>query len=141
MVYAVQVQHRESRKLVTNGQSPLDFLAEAIAQFIYIKFYHRANHRGKYADGLYHSFIDSKVGHIPLPSVRNGSGPGLRVWVCVGTDPFANWWTGSSLHANHQFGYGLMDITQLDEFCGLPAGYSAGPSLDSNNALVFAVSL
>jgi len=32
---------------------------------MYIKFYHRANNRGKYADGSYTSLIDDKEGHIP----------------------------------------------------------------------------
>jgi len=69
VVYVVQIQPRESRKLLTNGQRPLHFLAEAIPGFIYIKFYHRANNRGKYADGLYNSLINDKDGHIPLPLI------------------------------------------------------------------------
>jgi hypothetical protein len=36
---------------------------------IYIRFYHRANNRGKYADGFYNSMIDNKDGHIPLPLI------------------------------------------------------------------------
>jgi len=42
---------------------------EAILRFIYIKFYHRANNRGKYADGFYNSMIDDKDGHIPSPLI------------------------------------------------------------------------
>jgi hypothetical protein len=69
VVYAVQMQRRESQKLLTNGQCPLYFLAEAIPCFIYIKFYHRANNRGKYADGFSNSMIDDKDGHIPSPLI------------------------------------------------------------------------
>jgi len=69
VVYAVQIQPRESRKLLTNGQRPLYLLAEAIAGFIYIKFYHRANNRGNYADGLYNSMNNDKNGHIPSPLI------------------------------------------------------------------------
>jgi len=36
---------------------------------IYIKFYHRANDRGKYADGCYNSMIDDKDSHIPSPLI------------------------------------------------------------------------
>jgi len=68
-VYAGQIQRRESRKLLTNGQRPLYFLSEAIPWFIYIKFYHRANNRGKYADGFYNSMINDKDGHIPSPLI------------------------------------------------------------------------
>jgi hypothetical protein len=38
-------------------------------RFIYIKFYHRANNRGKYANGFYNSMIDDKDGHIPSPLI------------------------------------------------------------------------
>ena len=69
MVYAAQIQRRESRKLLTNGQRPLYFLSEAIPWFIYIKFYHRANNNGKYADRFYNSMIDDKDGHIPVPLI------------------------------------------------------------------------
>jgi hypothetical protein len=69
VVYAVQIQCRESRKLLTNGQRPLYFLVEAIPRFIYIKFYHQANNRGKYADGFYNSMIDDKDSHIPSPLI------------------------------------------------------------------------
>jgi len=69
VVYAVQIQCRESRKLLTNGQCPLYFLAQAIPGFNYIKFYHRGNNRGKYADGFYNSMIDDKDRHIPSPLI------------------------------------------------------------------------
>jgi len=69
VVYAVQIQCRESGKLLTNGQCTLYFLAEAIPRCIYIKFYHQANNRGKYADVLYNSMIDNKDGHIPSPLI------------------------------------------------------------------------
>jgi hypothetical protein len=36
---------------------------------IYIKYYHRANDRGKYADGLYNSMINDRDGHIPSPLI------------------------------------------------------------------------
>jgi len=42
---------------------------EAIPRFIYIKFYHQANNRGKYADGFYNSTINDKDGHIPSPLI------------------------------------------------------------------------
>jgi len=38
-------------------------------RFIYIKFYHRANNRGKYADGFFNSMIDDKDGQIPSPLI------------------------------------------------------------------------
>jgi hypothetical protein len=38
-------------------------------RFVCIKFYHRANNRGKYADGFSHSMIDDKDGHIPSPLI------------------------------------------------------------------------
>jgi len=44
-------------------------MAEAILRFIYIKFYHRANNRGKYADGFHNSMIDDKDGHLPSPLI------------------------------------------------------------------------
>jgi hypothetical protein len=42
---------------------------DAIPRFIYIKFYRRANYRGKYADGFYNSMINEKDGHIPSPRI------------------------------------------------------------------------
>jgi len=69
VVYAVQIQRIECRKLLTNGQHPLDFLAEAIAGNIYIKFYHWANNCGQYADGFYNSMIEDKDGHKPSPLI------------------------------------------------------------------------
>ena len=68
-MYAVQTQRRECRKLLTNYQRPPYFLAEAITGCIYIEFYHRANNRGKYADGLCNSIIDDKDGQIPSPLI------------------------------------------------------------------------
>jgi hypothetical protein len=69
VVYVVQIELRESQKLLTNGQCPVHFLADAIPGFIYIKLYHQANHRGQYADGFYNSVIDVKDGHIPSPLI------------------------------------------------------------------------
>jgi len=63
------IQYRECRKLLTNSQGPLCFLAEAIPWFVYIKFYHRANNCGKYADGFHNSMIDDKDGHLPSPLI------------------------------------------------------------------------
>jgi len=48
-----------------NVYHPLDFMAEAFPRYIYIKFYHPAIIRVKYADGFYNSMNDSKYGHIP----------------------------------------------------------------------------
>jgi len=69
VVYAVQIQLRECRKLLTNGQRPLYFSAEAIPRFIYTKFSHRAKNHGKYSDGFYNSLIDDKNGRIPSPLI------------------------------------------------------------------------
>jgi hypothetical protein len=44
-------------------------VVEAIPRFIYIKFHHQANNRGKFADGFYNSMIDDKDGHIPSPLI------------------------------------------------------------------------
>ena len=52
-----------------NTQGPLYFLAEAIPQFIWIKFCHRVNNCSQYADGFYNSMIDNKDGHIPWPLI------------------------------------------------------------------------
>jgi len=69
VMYAAQIQCRESRMLLTNGQHPCYFLVEAIPWFIYIKLSHRANNHGMYADGFHNSMIDIKDGHIPLPLI------------------------------------------------------------------------
>ena len=56
---------------------------EAIPQFIYIKFHHRANYRGTYAAGLYDSMIDDKDGQIPSPLkifTCSALGHALRKW-------------------------------------------------------------
>jgi hypothetical protein len=36
---------------------------------MYIEFYHWANNRGKYTDGLFNSLINDKEGHIPSPQI------------------------------------------------------------------------
>jgi len=69
VVYTVQIQHRESRKLLTNHDHPLYILAEACPGFIYIKFHHRANKPGKYGNGLYNCMIDDMDGQIPSPLI------------------------------------------------------------------------
>jgi hypothetical protein len=69
VVYSAQIKRRGSQNLLTNGQHPLYFLAEAIPRFIYIKFYHQANNRGKYADGFYNSMVNDKEGRIPSPLI------------------------------------------------------------------------
>ena len=47
-----------------------------------------------------------------IHSVSNSSGPALWVRVGVGTDLFPIWRSRSSIHPNHQFRYGSMDISQ-----------------------------
>jgi len=69
VMYAVQIQRRESRKLLMNGQCRIQFLVEAIALFIYIEFDHRANNYCKYAGGFHNSMIDDKDGHIASPRI------------------------------------------------------------------------
>jgi len=69
MVYAVQIQCRQSQQLLTNGQHPLNFVAEAIPQVININIYHWENNCGKYADGFYNAMIDDKDSHIPSPPI------------------------------------------------------------------------
>jgi len=66
VVYAVQIQCRESWMLLMNASRPYKFLAAAILRFIYIKFQPRANNRRHYAHGLYNSMVDEKDGHIPF---------------------------------------------------------------------------
>ena len=70
VVYAVQIQRSESRKLLTNGQGPVYFLPEAIPGVIYTKIHHLANNHREYADGFYNSMIDDKHGHLPSPLIR-----------------------------------------------------------------------
>jgi hypothetical protein len=82
-IYTVQIQRREFRKLLANGQHQLDFLAEAIPRFIYIEFYHQANNRIKYADGFHNSMIDGKDGQITSPQILVTCNPlshALREW-------------------------------------------------------------
>jgi hypothetical protein len=69
VAYAVQIQGRECRKLLTKAHHPLHFLVEAILVLIYIKFYHPVTNRCKNADGLYNSVIHKKYGHIPSPLI------------------------------------------------------------------------
>jgi hypothetical protein len=45
VVYAVQIQRTEYRKLLMNGQHPLCFLAEAIPGLIYIKYISKKHFR------------------------------------------------------------------------------------------------
>jgi hypothetical protein len=92
MVYVVQNQRRESRKLLTDGYCPLYFLAEAILRCIYIKFYHWVNNCGKYADGFYNSMIDDKDGHIPSP---------LIMFTCTTSrHALLEWQTNQGVHPN-----------------------------------------
>jgi hypothetical protein len=58
-----------------NGQHPQYFLTKAIQQFHYIKFYHQANHCGRYGDGFHNSVIDGHGGDIPSP---------LIIFTCTG---------------------------------------------------------
>jgi len=71
--YAVQIQCKGCRKLLTNGQHPLDFRADSILQLIYIKLNHRANNHYKYTDVLYNCIIDHNDGHIPSPLIMFSS--------------------------------------------------------------------
>jgi len=45
------------------------FPAIANTWFIYIKFYHWVNNRGKYADGVNNSMMKDKDGHTPSPLI------------------------------------------------------------------------
>jgi len=69
LVYAVQIERRDCPKLLTNGQHPLYFLAEEIPGFIYIRFDHQVNTRGKNTDEFDNSMIDNKDGHVPSPLI------------------------------------------------------------------------
>jgi len=69
-VYVLQIQCRECQKLVTYGHRPLDFRAEAIVGFRRIKFYHRANNRGKYANQFCTFLIDNSDGDMLSPLIR-----------------------------------------------------------------------
>jgi len=69
VVYAAQIQRRDSGKLLISGQNPVYFLAGAILWFIYIKLYRLANMGGKYIDGFYNSMINNKDIHIPSPLI------------------------------------------------------------------------
>jgi len=69
VVCVVQIQLRECRKLLLNGQPPHHILPEDIPGFIYIKSHHWVYNRGKHADVFYNSMIDDKDGHIPSPLI------------------------------------------------------------------------
>jgi hypothetical protein len=69
VVYMVQTQHREHRKLLMNGQHPLYFLAATMPQYISMTFHHLVNQCSKYADGSYNSMIDDNDSHTPLPLI------------------------------------------------------------------------
>jgi len=77
VVNVPQFQTRESRKLITNDQCLIYLQKEAIPGYIYIKVYHRASNRSKYADGYYISMIYDNDGHIPSPLIMFTS-TGLR---------------------------------------------------------------
>jgi len=90
VVYAVQIQGRESRKLLKNGQRPLYILAEAIPGLIYIKFYHRANIRCKHADGFHNSMNNDNDGHIPSPLI-------MVTWTTLG-HALVEWQKNKGVH-------------------------------------------
>jgi len=69
VVYAVQIQCRDSRKLLTDGHRPLCFLVDASLRIICIRYYHSVNDRGKFADGFDNSMVNDKDGHIPSPPI------------------------------------------------------------------------
>jgi len=50
----------------------------------------------------------SKTLEALVGSVSNGSGPSLRVWVRVQTEPLPNWRSGSSINPKCLLGYGYM---------------------------------
>jgi hypothetical protein len=77
VVYAAQIKHSESRKLLTKGQRPIYFLLKPILRFICTKFHPWVNNRGKYVDGSYNSIINDRDGHIPSPLIMF-SYPALR---------------------------------------------------------------
>jgi hypothetical protein len=73
----------ECCKLFTKGQHPQYFLAEPIAPFVNLKFYHSANNWAKYADGYFNPTIDDKEDHILLPlsiCTSNALGHGRWGW-------------------------------------------------------------
>ena len=83
MVYAAQIQCRESCKLLTKGQHPLHFLAESIPELSYIKLYHSANHWIKCFDGFNYILLDGKNSYTPSPSImftHTALGHGLLEW-------------------------------------------------------------
>jgi hypothetical protein len=61
----VQIQRRERRKLLRNDQHQLYIMAGAIPECIYIKFYHRGNSHGKYADEFHNTMSNEKDSYIP----------------------------------------------------------------------------
>ena len=69
VVYTVQIEFRERRKLLMNGQRPQYFLAKAIPQFNYINVYHCTNNHGRYGDGFHNFEIDDQDGHILSPLI------------------------------------------------------------------------
>jgi len=73
-----------------NGQRPLCFLAGAIPEFTKSKFYHWAHNRGRYADGLYNSWVTRRTviypGHrscFPAPrcAMPSWSGKEMKVFL------------------------------------------------------------
>jgi len=77
--------------------------------------------------------------YLELIRVRDGSGPSLWVWVLVETTPLPHSWSRSSRHPNRQFRWCWRTSPNRSEFAGLLAGCPASRSVDSYNALVFAV--
>jgi len=66
VVYVVQIQPKDCQQWVTNGQHPLDCVAEAIRGIISTKYYHLVNDHGRYTEGFYSSMTLVMDDHIPL---------------------------------------------------------------------------
>jgi hypothetical protein len=74
-------------------------------------------------------------------SVRNASGPSLRVRVRVGTEPDPDWRSGSSINLNCRFWYGSIDISLPVWIGWVFSGLYSGFSCTLINMLAFAIRL
>jgi hypothetical protein len=83
-------------------------------------------------------YYDSQLN--PGGSVTNSCGPSLSVRILVQTEMLPNWQSRSSIQPNCQVGYGSIVNSHLSEWGMLSEGRLACPSIDSYQALVFAVS-
>ena len=76
-----------------------------------------------------------------MGSVGNGSGPSLRVWVRVGTEPDTDWRPGLSTNPTVDSGTVPSLSPYPCELGGFSVGYTAGPSVNSYNMLALAILL